>query len=151
MKNKRQEKILEIISEHSVETQEELLSALKENGFSGTQATISRDIKELRIVKKLDSKGTYRYTVSTEEPVAAFGDRLSTIFRESIVSVDCAQNIVVLKTLPGLASAACSAVDSMQLKQIVGSIAGDDTAFLLLRDTESAQTFCHEMKLQTGK
>jgi len=151
MKNKRQAKILEIISEHSIETQEDLLFALKESGFSGTQATISRDIKELRIVKKLDSKGVYCYTVSTEEPVTTFGERLSTIFRESVVSVDCAQNIVVLKTLPGLASAACTAVDSMQLKQIVGSIAGDDTAFLLLRDTETAQNFCHEMKQQTGK
>lgn len=148
MKNKRQAKILEIIEESSIETQEELLEALKDKGFSSTQATISRDIKELRIVKRLDSKGTYRYTISNDEPIAPFTDRLNTIFRQSITSVDYAQNIVVINTLPGLAAGACSAIDGMELSQIVGTIAGDDTVFILMRDTNSAAEFCTEIKGQ---
>jgi len=148
MKNKRQAKILEIIEESSIETQEELLEALKKKGFTSTQATISRDIKELRIVKRLDNKGAYRYTISNDEPMAPFTDRLNTIFRQSITSVDYAQNIVVINTLPGLAGGACSAIDGMELPQIVGTIAGDDTAFILMRDVNSASEFCAEIKGQ---
>ena len=146
MKNKRQAKILEIIAERDIETQEELLSALQECGFSSTQATISRDIKELRIVKELDARGTYRYSASKSEITATFTNRLNTIFRECVTGLDYAQNIVVINTLPGLASAACSALDSMKLPQVVGTIAGDDTAFLLMRDTNTAIEFCNEIR-----
>ena len=146
MKAKRQAKIMEIISTANVETQEQLLQELQEAGFSCTQATISRDIKELKIVKEMTNFGTYRYSITEKEPGNPFSDRLNTIFRECVTSFDYAQNIVVLKTMPGLASAACSALDNMDITYMVGSLAGDDTAFLLMQDTESAAAFCEEIK-----
>ena len=146
MKSKRQAKIIEIVSTQSVETQEQLLAALQEAGFRGTQATISRDIKELRIVKELTSLGTYRYTTSVNEVGGSFSSRLNTIFRECVISYDCAQNIVVIKTLPGLASAAGSAVDSMNLSIVLGTLAGDDTVIVVMRDTNAAAAFCGEIK-----
>ncbi|MEA4965586.1 MAG: arginine repressor [Oscillospiraceae bacterium] len=146
MKNQRQAKILEIISQRDIETQEDLLTALQESGFSSTQATISRDIKELRIVKELDAMGAYRYSASKSEPAATFSTKLNTIFRECVISYDYAQNIVVIKTMPGLASAACSAMDGMKMPQVVGTIGGDDTAFLLMRDTAMAVEFCNEIR-----
>lgn len=146
MKSQRQAKILEIISNRNVETQEQLLAALQAEGFRGTQATISRDIKELRIVKELTSLGTYRYTVSNSDIGNSFSARLNTIFRECVIGFDYAQNIVVLRTLPGLASAAGSAVDAMNLSAIVGSLAGDDTVMIVMRDTNAAATFCGEIK-----
>ena len=146
MKSQRQAKILEIISNRNVETQEQLLAALQEAGFRGTQATISRDIKELRIVKELTSLGSYRYTTSSNELSGTFSARLNTIFKESVVSFDYAQNIVVIHTLPGLASAAASAVDAMNLSTSIGSLAGDDTVMIVMRDTNAAAVFCSEMK-----
>ena len=107
MKIKRQAKIMEIISAMDIETQEQLLDELQKSGFKSTQATISRDIKELRIVKELTSMGTYRYATSNKEVGGTFSARLNTIFRECVTSFDYAQNMVVIKTLPGLASAAC--------------------------------------------
>ncbi len=146
MKSQRQAKILEIISSKNVETQEQLLAALQQEGFRGTQATISRDIKELRIVKELTSLGTYRYTVSANEMGGSFSSRLNTIFRECVVSFDYAQNIIVIRTLPGLASAAGSAIDAMNLNTVVGSLAGDDTVMVIMRDTNAAASFCGEIK-----
>lgn len=146
MKSKRQAKIIEIISNQSVETQEQLLAALQAEGFRGTQATISRDIKELRIVKELTSLGTYRYTTSTNEVGGSFSNKLNTIFRECVISFDYAQNIIVIKTLPGLASAAGSAIDSMNLSVILGTLAGDDTVMVVMRDSNAAAAFCGEIK-----
>ena len=146
MKTKRQAKIIEIISTQSVETQEQLLAALQAEGFRGTQATISRDIKELRIVKELTSLGTYRYTTSTNEVGGSFSTKLNTIFRECIISFDYAQNIIVIKTLPGLASAAGSAIDSMNLSIVLGTLAGDDTVMVVMRDSNAAAAFCGEIK-----
>ena len=146
MKSQRQAKILEIISTRNVETQEQLLSALQAEGFRGTQATISRDIKELRIVKELTSLGTYRYTTSTNEVSGSFSVRLNTIFRECVIGFDYAQNIIVIRTLPGLASAAGSAIDAMNLSMSIGSLAGDDTVMIVMRDTNSAAAFCGEIK-----
>ena len=146
MKSKRQAKIVEIISTQSVETQEQLLAALQAEGFRGTQATISRDIKELRIVKELTSLGTYRYTTSSNEVGGSFSSKLNTIFRECVISFDYAQNIIVIKTLPGLASAAGSAIDSMNLSIVLGTLAGDDTVMVVMRDTNAAAAFCGEIK-----
>ena len=146
MKAKRQAKIMEIISNTNVETQEQLLAALQEAGFTSTQATISRDIKELRIVKELTSLGTYRYTTSTREIPGTFSTRLNTIFRECVTGFDYAQNIVVIHTLPGLASAAGSAVDAMSMSVVLGTLAGDDTVVVIMRDTNSAAAFCGEIK-----
>ena len=146
MKSQRQAKIMEIISNRSVETQEQLLSELQKAGFHSTQATISRDIKDLRIVKELTSFGTYRYTAATDDVTGTFSNKLNTIFRECITGYDYAQNIIVIRTLPGLASAAASAIDAMNMSVIVGTLAGDDTVFLVMRDNNAAAAFCGEIK-----
>ena len=146
MKAKRQAKIMEIISNTDLETQEQLQKALQDVGFSCTQATISRDIKELRIVKELTGFGTYRYTTAAKEVPTGFTGRLNTIFRECVTSFDYAQNIVVIHTLPGLANGAASALDAMRLTVVLGTIAGDDTVFVVMRDTNAAAAFCGEIK-----
>lgn len=146
MKTQRQAKIVEIISTKDVETQEQLLQELQLAGFVSTQATISRDIKELRIVKELTSFGTYRYTTSSKEVNGTFSARLNTIFRECITNYDYAQNIIVIRTMPGLASAAASAIDAMNMSFIVGTLAGDDTVMIVVRDTNAAAAFCGEIK-----
>ena len=133
---------MEIISTTNVETQEQLLKELQEAGFTSTQATISRDIKELHLVKELTGHSTYKYTVSERKTSLNVAGRLNNIFRESVTSFDSAQNIVVLKTMPGLASAACSALDGMHLPNMVGSLAGDDTALLIMRTAQDAEDLC---------
>ena len=145
MKNARQAEILNIIQNAEVETQEQLLAHLKERGFQTTQATISRDIKELRLVKELTGKGGYHYVVSGRRSGSGSETRLRNIFKEGFTSIDMAQNIIVLKTMPGLASAACSALDGMEIPGMVGSIAGDDTAILIMRDNAAAQQFNNEI------
>ena len=147
MKNNRQNMILEIISQENIETQVQLLQRLQERGIVSTQATISRDIKQMHLIKEPVGQGVYKYAVSGNRTKLNFAEKLRTIFRESITSIDYAQNIVVLKTMPGLASAACSALDNMDIAYMVGSLAGDDTAFLVMRDNESAADFCEELKL----
>ena len=146
MKNDRQSMILEIISQENIETQEQLLARLQEKGITSTQATISRDIKQMHLIKEPVGQGVYKYAVSNNRTKLNVAEKLRTIFRESITSIASAQNIVVIKTMPGLASAACSALDNMEISYMVGSLAGDDTAFLLMRDTESATIFCEELK-----
>ena len=150
MKNQRQAKIMEIISNRNVETQEQLLSLLRQEGFRATQATISRDIKELRIVKELTNLGTYRYTAAANESNGTFTARLNAIFRECVTGFDYAQNIIVIRTLPGLASAAGSAIDSMDMNKIVGTLAGDDTVMVVMRDNNAAAAFCGEIKNLIG-
>ena len=137
---------MEIVTTRDVETQEQLLQELQDAGFYSTQATISRDIKELRIVKELTSFGTYRYTTSSKEVSGTFSTRLNTIFRECVTGFDYAQNIVVIHTLPGLASAAGSAVDAMNMSFVLGTLAGDDTVMIVMRDTNAAAAFCSEIK-----
>lgn len=146
MKRARQAEILNVIRMMDVETQEQLLAELKLRGFTTTQATISRDIKQMHLIKEPVGHGVYKYAVSGNRTKLNFAEKLRTIFRESITSIDSAQNIVVVKTMPGLASAACAALDSMDVGYMVGSLAGDDTAFLVMRDTESATAFCEEIK-----
>ena len=114
MKSKRHEKILELIRDNDIETQEQLLQQLQESGFNTTQATISRDIKQLRIIKELGPNGTYRYSASAKPVEHAFSSKLNIIFSQCVTSVDYAQNIIVIKTLPGLAMAACSALDKIR-------------------------------------
>ena len=146
MKSQRQAKIMEIISTKDIETQEQLLQALQEAGYNSTQATISRDIKELRIVKELTSFGTYRYTTSSKDGSHTFSTRLNTNFRECITGFDYAQHIVVIKTMPGLANAAASAIDAMNMGVVLGTIAGDDTVFIVMRDNNAAAAFCGEIR-----
>lgn len=150
VKSQRQAKILEIISTINVETQEQLLQELEQAGFRSTQATISRDIKELRIVKELTTLGTYRYTTAAKEVPTSFSNRLNTIFRECVTRYDYAQNLVVIHTLPGLAAAAASAIDSMNLSVVVGTLAGDDTVLVIMRDNNAAAQFCGEISNLTN-
>ena len=146
MKNDRQNKILAIIAREDIDTQEALLERLQQEGIRCTQATISRDIKQLHLIKEPIGRGRYRYAVSIHRKSLNVADKLLTIFRESVTSIDFAQNIVVIKTLSGLASAACEAVDSMKVSYMVGSLAGENTVLLVMGDNESAEIFCEEIK-----
>lgn len=145
MKNDRQEKILAIIANEPIETQEQLIERLRENGISSTQATISRDIKQLHLIKEPVGGGRYRYAVSAQKTRLNFVDRLQSILRESMISADSAQNLVVLKTMPGLAGAAGAAFDSMDIPHMLGTVAGDDTLLIVMRSGESALDFCREL------
>lgn len=146
MKPGRQNAILEIISEKDIETQDQLMQELAARGVKSTQATLSRDIKDMRLVKELGPSGNYRYVVAAKAETTDLDMRLKKILRESLVSYDVAQNLLVIRTLPGLASAACSAFDSMEIENLVGTLAGDDTAFLAMRDKESAVKLYHEIE-----
>ena len=134
MKAKRQQEILRIIEEQDIDTQDQLLTELK-----------ARGVQELHLVKELTGYGTYRYAVSERKASLNFAGRLRTIFKEGVTSFDVAQNIVVLKTMPGLASAACAAIDGMDINGLVGSLAGDDTGILIMRDSAAAQSFNSEV------
>lgn len=147
MKPGRQNVILEIISEQEIETQHQLLQALAERGVKSTQATLSRDIKDMRLVKELGPNGNYRYVPAAKLENDDHEQRLKKIFRESVISYDVAQNLLVIKTLPGLAPAACSAIDAMNIKGLIGSLAGDDTAFLAMKNNEFAQELYHEIEM----
>lgn len=146
MKNDRQSMILEIISQENIETQEQLLEQLLHHGITSTQATISRDIKQMHLIKEPMGQGVYKYAVSGNRTKLNFAEKLRTIFRESITTIESAQNIVVVKTMPGLASAACAALDDMDINFMLGSLAGDDTAFLVMKDTDTAISFCKEIE-----
>jgi transcriptional regulator of arginine metabolism len=140
MKYNRHAKILEIIEKYVVETQEELADRLKEMGMEVTQATVSRDIKELRLIKVMTEDGKYRYApISHTE--GSLTNKLLTVFSESFLSCDYANNIVVVKTLPGMAQACGSAIDSLRWTDIVGTIAGDDTIMIVCR----AEKFAEEL------
>ena len=140
MKAKRQAEILRIITEQDVETQEEMLENLRRCGIRATQATISRDIKDLNLVKRPADNGVYRYVAASEQPARRpFAGRMQNIFKEGVTSCDVAQNIVVVKTMPGLAPAAGAALDGMEIEGLVGSRAGDDTAILIMRSNAVAE------------
>lgn len=146
MKSARQEKILEIVEKYDIETQNQLMERLKLEGVKSTQATLSRDIRDLHLVKELGPSGVYRYVTGAKDGFSDYDTRLRKIFRESVVDYAVAQNLLVIKTLPGLASAACSALDGMNIHNLVGSIAGDDTAFLAMKDNASAEHFSKEIE-----
>ena len=142
MKRARQAEILKIIQSVDVETQEQLLDELKRRGFASTQATISRDIKELRLIKVASHSGGYQYSTPDQSGSVTHMTRLKNIFRECVVKVDRAQNLVVLKTLVGMANAAAAAIDAMKIRDIVGTLAGDDNILVILRTNEDAEKFC---------
>jgi len=146
MKSSRQDRILEIIASKDVETQGQLIDELSARGVKSTQATLSRDIKELRLVKELTSAGKYRYVAAGKDDLTDSDLRLKKIFRESVSSYATAQNILVIRTLPGLASAACAALDGMEIEGLVGTLAGDDTAFIAMKDKESAEILEQEIE-----
>ncbi len=138
MKKNRHSEILRLISQNTVGTQEELLEMLKDAGFSTTQATVSRDIKELNLVKQMNKQGVYRYVESKSE-TEEYLSKFNAIFAHSVISSDFAGNTTVIKCIPGMAQAACASFDSMQWEGLVGTIAGDDTIFALCRTPELAQ------------
>ena len=138
MKSNRQNVILSIIAKQDIETQNHLLEALAQHGIQTTQATLSRDIKELRLVKELGPKGTYRYVANKNE-TDDYEHRLRTILRESVISYDVAQNIVVIKTVSGMAMAVAAALDHMMIPEIVGCIAGDDTIMCASKSDDDAK------------
>lgn len=144
MKEKRQRAIREILSTRSVSTQQELMDALQEKSISATQATLSRDIRELGIVKQQDESGKTRYCLPRQEDVSRLS--LPLIVTEAVRSVDCAANIVVVKCRSGMADAACAALDEMALDWVVGTIAGDDTIFILLRTQKQAAGFAAQLR-----
>ena len=133
MKTKRHAMITRLIASQNVETQEELASILREHGFSVTQATVSRDIKELRLIKILTPEGRYRYA-TVEKAEADMQDRFIHMLANCVLSVGSAGNLIVIKTIEGSASAAAQAVDSLKWPEIVGTIAGDNTIFLAVHD-----------------
>ena len=146
MKSERQQRILEIISQKNIETQNQMLEELQRSGIRSTQATLSRDIKELRLIKELTPDGTYRYAAVVRGESDDNLSRLQKIFRECVVKYDTAQNIVVIHTLPGLANAAASALDALNIPELVGTLAGDDTAFLVMRGNKQAEELCREIE-----
>ena len=133
MKNRRHEAILEIITEQPVATQERLIELLAERGIKTTQATLSRDIQQLSLVKQRDDMGIYRYTM----PAAAITEK--SLFEEAVISVDYAMNTIVLKCRAGMAQGTCAAIDSVEHQGVVGTIAGDDTIFILVRSEADAK------------
>ena len=147
MKFQRQAKILVLIDRFEIETQEDLTAHLRALGYNTTQATISRDIKELRLIKTLSSEtGKYKYTPSNAGAADSFTTCLRNIFRECVTDIDAAQNMVVIKTLPGLGQAAAMAIDAMRAPDVVGTLGGDDTVFAVMRDNDSAQKFCTQAR-----
>ena len=145
MKYSRHSKIFKIIESRDIETQDELALELRNSGFQVTQATVSRDIKEMRLIKVLTKEGKYKYA-SIREKEGVVNERFLKIFRNSVTSIDFAGNLIVIKTLVGSASAAAVSIDALNLKQIVGSIAGDDTIFLVVKEPEMVQDLLRQFK-----
>ncbi len=149
MRIKRQNAILKLIGENSIETQQELTDALCKIGYDVTQATVSRDIKELRIVKRLNESGRYVYAQSGINSDADMNERFNIIFEKSVVSIEYAVNNIVVKTLSGMAQAAAAALDAMELPEVVGTIAGDDTIIMVVRSEESARRLVYKLRSMT--
>jgi transcriptional regulator of arginine metabolism len=146
-KKKRLVKILEIIQEKNIETQEELASALRAAGYEVTQATVSRDIRELRLQKSRTADGRQKYTALLEDQDSAeMEGRFIRVMRDGVISLEQAQNILVIKTVPGMAMAVAAALDSMKFREIVGCIAGDDTIMAAVRSTEDAGNLMDRIK-----
>ena len=147
MKNDRQKKIIELVENRCIETQEQLLDQLRQCGFHSTQATVSRDIRDLQLVKVADADGHYRYM-----PAAASGkvthspSRFEMIFRESVLKVDYAGHLVLVKCFSGMANAACEVFDAKQWNGVVGTLSGDDTFFILMRTEDGAAEICKSLQ-----
>ena len=145
MKNDRQKAILDIIAAQNIETQEELGAQLQQHGFRVTQATISRDIKELRLIKTLDSDGRYRYSTVKQEN-DHISSKFHSLFSDAVVGVDYAGNIVVIKCFVGMAQAVCAAMDSLHWDNVVGTLAGDDTFLCITKNEAQSVELVTELK-----
>lgn len=149
MKTRRHAKILELIREYPVDTQEELLRRLREDGFNVTQATVSRDIKELRLLKTPTGDGKYKYSAA-KESTKDFSSKFYSLLADSSVSIQYACNLVVIKCLTGMAQAVCAAMDSMHWEGVVGTLAGDDTIFIACKNETNAEQLVNELKKMVG-
>ena len=145
MKSMRHAKILELIAEFEIDTQEELLNKLNDKGFKVTQATVSRDIRELRLVKVQAASG-YKYSLNSGKENVDMSFKFHAVFSESVLGIDCAENLVVIKCYVGMANAACAALDSVQWSGVVGTIAGDDTILCIMREKQSAAKFAGQLQ-----
>jgi transcriptional regulator of arginine metabolism len=147
MKKGRQEKILELINKYEIETQDELIEFLGEEGYIVTQATVSRDIRDLDLVKVAMPGGSYKYVVAhVSRKGAKNAGPLAHAVSDTVLSITCAQNIVVLKTTAGMAQAVCASMDSMTWENMVGTISGDDTIFILMRNENSSIKLVSDLK-----
>lgn len=150
MKKNRQAKILEIINKNTVETQDTLIEMLRLEGYDVTQATASRDIRELNLVKVSVDGGSYKYAESPKDDIK-ISVKYKNILKETLINVDYACNAIVLKTYSGMAQAAAAAIDNMGWSEIVGSVAGDDTIIMIMRSDESAKEFYSKFNSLVGK
>ena len=150
MKAKRHAKILELIQQRPIDTQEALLRSLKEYGYVVTQATVSRDIKELRLIKSLDGSGRYRYT-SAKQDMDGISSKFDSLIADAVISIDYGQNILVVKCFGGMANAACAALDSMHWEGVVGTLSGDDTFLIVCRTESHAISLVTELKKLSKK
>ena len=150
MRYTRQNRIVELISENEVDTQEKLAELLGASGFEVTQATVSRDIKELQLIKTLAPSGRYKYTLP-EHNKPRQADRFVKIFKDTILSVACSGNMIVVKTLNGCANAACEAIDSLDFPHILGSLAGDNTVFIVCDDAANAPALAGQFEELLGE
>lgn len=146
MKSTRQSKILELIKEYKFDTQEDLQQKLKECGFNVTQATVSRDIRELGIIKSEGEDGVYKYRVSKDKERDEASGKYSLILSQAVSTVGCANNLIVLKTFSGMGSAAGAAIDAMELDGVLGTLAGDDTLLIIAHDNISAERITAELR-----
>ena len=152
MKSARHQAILDLIEKHPIDRQEDLLSYLRETGFDVTQATVSRDIRDLQLVKVADAEGRYRYMpAAASGKVAHSPSRFETIFRESVLKVDYAGHMVLVKCFSGMANAACEVFDARAWDNVVGTLSGDDTFFILMRTEEAAHAICEELRSYTPR
>lgn len=145
MKPTRHVKILEIIEKKTISTQQELRRALLDEGYDVTQATVSRDINDLKLIKVRMPSGKYAYGISGRDEALNNPEKFSKLFSEAMIKAENAQNIIVIKTYPGMANALCSLIDAMKNHDIVGTIAGDDTIFIVARTSECAESLKHEL------
>ena len=145
MKSARHEKIIELIQEYDIDTQEELAARLNEAGFKVTQATVSRDIRALKLMKVAGKDGKSCYAILTE-PSAELGDKYTRTLQDTLTSLDVGQNMLVIRTVPGMAMGVAAALDALKWKEILGSIAGDDTVMCVARDAEQAEIVAEKLK-----
>ncbi len=148
MKSKRQDEIIRVISSRDIETQEELASALRMLGYKVTQATVSRDIRELRLIKVAAKGGGFKYAKPEKHEIAV-SERLERILTDSLVSVDASGNIIVVKTLSGSANVAAEAIDNLGWPEILGTIAGDNTVFMVVKNTDDTVEISERIKKLT--
>ena len=146
MKSLRHAKILELIKEFPFDTQEDLQSKLNECGFKVTQATVSRDIRELGLIKSEGEDGIYKYRVSKDKERGEISGKFSVILRQAVAKVDYANNLIVVKTYAGMGSAAGAAFDALELEGVLGTLAGDDTLLIIAHDNESAENVTNKLK-----